>query len=203
MAMKLKIDGKPGRETQALADQLREVFPEAQVEVGEVRACPECDHFACICAIRAEHDEKCRFRVAACCMAGTCAPSATAARAGSRDRCHGLTASRPGVGGFTSTSTRRGRRRAAVVRDPASGSRRRYFRSLRMLLSCGCVHDEVTDRYTLRESTVGVLMGYCVRRGIWCFKHGGLSQPERFLGVVRGQEAPRATPRSRKAVHDE
>lgn len=33
--------------------------------IGDIPSCPVCGHFACVCRIRADHDEHCRFRVAA------------------------------------------------------------------------------------------------------------------------------------------
>jgi hypothetical protein len=63
--------------------------------------------------------------------------------------------------------------------------RKRFFRGIRVELECG--HEEVlpSSWYRLSASLISVLLGYAVRRGVWCKTCKSLCQPERMNGTTR------------------
>lgn len=38
--------------------------------IGDIPHCPVCDHYACVCTIRAQHEASCRYRRAAASAVG-------------------------------------------------------------------------------------------------------------------------------------
>lgn len=64
-------------------------------------------------------------------------------------------------------------------------ARKRHFRALLVRLECDCQVKLNTSRYRVSKDLAACLMGDAVRKGVWCYRHGGKCHPVEFLGVVR------------------
>ncbi len=65
--MKIVVDGR-GSDAFEVIDTLREEGHD--VTCGRIVGCSKCGHIACVCQIRRDHVESCRFRISATCAVG-------------------------------------------------------------------------------------------------------------------------------------
>lgn len=63
--------------------------------------------------------------------------------------------------------------------------RRRFDRVLRVRLECGCTSELHTFSYRVSKDLAAILYGEAIRKGVWCFEHGGKCHPVECMGVFR------------------
>lgn len=61
--------------------------------------------------------------------------------------------------------------------------RKRNFQRLHIQLECGCTPYYHTCWYRLSKVRQSLIFNHFVRRGFWCFTHGGPCQPTAILGT--------------------